>query len=200
MKAIDPALRGYAGIGVMRCSGGAVGRGLSDLDAVAADDAPDHLGHLNFTLQPALGLRGGHDGLEDRQCGGCLRKGPCGADRAMPDGSEHTRDRIRCPPVIPVLGGEVIEGPQGTAVLGQALDGTGVLGPILFLEDGERGFRRLAVRRHPDLPQVLLDHGLDVRPYRNSLILCYVRGISQCYCGRGHRKYQSCTSWQHIKI
>ena len=181
----------------MRCAGGTVCRGLGDLDAVAEEYAPDHLGHLIFALQSAPGLRGGHDELEDHQRGGCLRKGTFGADRAMPDGGEYTRERIRCPPVIPVLGGEVIEGQPGVAVLGQALDGTGLLGPILLLEDGERGFRRLAIRRHPDLPQVLLDHGLDGRPYRNSLILCYARGISQCYGGRGHRMCQSCTSWQY---
>lgn len=73
----------------------------------------------------------------------------------MPDGGEHTRDRISCPHAIPMLGGEVIEGQQGVAVLGQALDGTGVLGPILLLEDGERGIRRLAVRRYPDLLALL---------------------------------------------
>jgi hypothetical protein len=130
-------------------------RSFGDLDAVAADDAPDHLGHLNFALPPAPGLQGGHDELEDHQRGGCLRKGTFGADRAMPDGGEHTRDRIRGLHVVPVLGGEVIEGQQGVAVLGQALDGTGVLGPMLLLDDGEGGFRRLAVRRHPTLLPLL---------------------------------------------
>jgi len=54
--------------------------------AFAADAAPDHCGPLMFALQPARGRRGGHDALEDHQRGGCLRKGPFGADRAMPDG------------------------------------------------------------------------------------------------------------------
>ena len=36
-----------------------------------------------------------------------------------------------------------------------------VLGAILLLEGVEGSLRRLEVRRHPDLPQVLLDRGLD---------------------------------------
>jgi hypothetical protein len=54
-------------------------------------------------------------------------KGTFSADHAMPDGREHTRDRISCPHVIPVFGGEVIEGQQRVAVFDQALDGTGAL-------------------------------------------------------------------------
>jgi hypothetical protein len=144
-------LRRDAGIGVMRWSGGAVGRGLSAFDAIAEEYAPDHLGLLLFALQPAPGPRGGHDELEDHSPSGFLRKGTVGADHARSDGGEHTRDQISCPHMIPLRGGEVIEGQQGVAVLGQALDGIGVLDPIRLLEDGERGFRRLAVQRYPDL-------------------------------------------------
>ena len=43
----------------------------------------------------------------------------------------------------------------------KAFDGTGVLGAILLLEGIEGMLCRLEVRCHPDLPQVLLDRGLD---------------------------------------
>ena len=42
-----------------------------------------------------------------------------------------------------MLGGEAVEGQQGVAVLGQALDSPGVLGAVLLLEDIEGPLRRL---------------------------------------------------------
>ena len=44
-------------------------------------------------------------------------KGTFGTDRAMPDGGEHTLNRMSGPHVILVLGGEVIEGQQDVVVL-----------------------------------------------------------------------------------
>jgi hypothetical protein len=63
--------------------------------------------------------------------------------------------------VIPVLGGEAVEGQQGVAVLGQALDSSGVLGTILLLSKMSRARSAALIRRHPDLPQILPDRGLD---------------------------------------
>ncbi|MGF7212794.1 hypothetical protein GGE65_007429 [Skermanella aerolata] len=79
----------------------------------------------------------------------------------MPNRGKDTFYGVRGPHVIPMLGREAVEGQQGIAVLGQALDGPRVLGAVLLLEGIKSTLRCLEVGRHPDLPQVLLDRGLD---------------------------------------
>jgi hypothetical protein len=56
-------------------------------------------------------------------------------------GPLRTLDRVGGAQVIPMLGREVEEGQQRLAVLGQAGDGPGVLGPVLFGEGVHGGLR-----------------------------------------------------------
>ena len=123
----------------------------------------DHLGQQVFALEAAPSLRRGGDQLENHHLGGLLRQRSLGAEGPVPHGGEHAFDGIRGPDVIPVLGGEIVEGEQRVAVLGQALHRLGVLGRVLLHKYVQGGLRRGPIRRHPDLPQVLLHrrlHGL----------------------------------------
>jgi hypothetical protein len=61
----------------------------------------------------------------------------------MPHRREHALDRIRCPQMIPVPGGEVEEGEQRIAILRQAGDRLLVLGAVFV---GEHIDRRLGCR------------------------------------------------------
>lgn len=89
-------------------------------DAVGACDAFDDLRQLVRVLQAAPRLRGGLNELEDHELRHLLRQGALGPDRPMSDGGEDALDRIAGAQVVPVLGGEGVEGQQRLAVLRQA--------------------------------------------------------------------------------
>jgi DNA invertase Pin-like site-specific DNA recombinase len=104
-------LMSYAGdwVTANRSGGGLCWR-LLDLDAVAEADTLDDLRQLVLALQAAPCPGSRHDELEDHQPGSVLRQRTLGSDGAVPDGGEHTLDRVRCPQMVPVLGWEVVEG------------------------------------------------------------------------------------------
>jgi hypothetical protein len=87
-----------------------VSRHFDDLDAVLEFDALDDFGQLIFALQSSPRFRSGVDQFEHHELGGLRRQGSFRAHRSMPHRREHALDRIRCPQMIPVLGGEVEEG------------------------------------------------------------------------------------------
>ena len=62
--------------------------------------------------------------------------------------------------MIPMFRREVIEREQRLAILRQAFDRLGIFRPVFFSEDVDRRLRSRAVRRKPDLAQVLLYAGL----------------------------------------
>jgi hypothetical protein len=76
--------------------------------------------------------------------------------------SRRTALYPRCgPKMIPVLGGQVMEGEQGVAILPQALNRSGVLAPILPGEDVEGRLGRSTSGCAVDLAQVRLHRPLD---------------------------------------
>src|SRR3954470_8315537 len=71
----------------------------------------------------------------------------------MADRRERALDRVRGPQVLPVLGGKIVEGEQGVAVLHEARDRLVVLDPV-GLDKGLEGDQRLLFGLgHPDLLQ-----------------------------------------------
>src|SRR6188472_4752392 len=80
--------------------------------------------------------------------------------RAKTDRGERALDGIRGPDVLPVFGGEVVEGEQRLPVFHQAGRGLVVLGAVGVDEMVEGGRGRLPGLGHPDAVQVLLGLGL----------------------------------------
>src|SRR3954466_3239711 len=80
-----------------------------------------------------------------------FREAALRADRAVPHGGKGALDRVRGPQVFPVLGGEIVEGEQGMAVLRQARGGLIVFQLVGGDEGVERGLGVLAGLGHPDL-------------------------------------------------
>src|SRR3954467_3587510 len=85
---------------------------------------------------------------------------PLGAPRPVPRRGEDALDGVCRPKVIPVLGGEVVEGQQRLAVLRQALNRSGVLAPILLGKDGHGRLGCRAGGRTMDLAQIRLHRPL----------------------------------------
>jgi hypothetical protein len=67
---------------------------INNLDAVAEPDTLDDLRQLVLALQPTPGSGSRHHELEDHQPGGVLRQRAFASDRPVPNGGEHTLDRI----------------------------------------------------------------------------------------------------------
>jgi hypothetical protein len=86
-------------------------------------------------------FRRGQGQLEDHQLCGLLRPRALGPHRAMANSREHTFDRVLGAQVIPMFGGEVVEGQQGVPVLGQTGDRLVVLGAVFFGEGVKRSRR-----------------------------------------------------------
>src|SRR5450759_4265973 len=168
-----PQVRSYAGIWVTRRSGGVVCRHFDDLDAILESDTSDNLRQLIFTLQPPPGLRGGYDQLEYHQFGGRGRQRTFRPHRPVPNCREHAFDGIRGPQVIPVLGGEIVEGQHCFAILRQAFNCLVVLRPVFLGEDIDRHLGRSSVRRQVNLAQVLLH----VCVYRQRDLVQHVRRL-----------------------
>ena len=89
-----------------------MGRHFDDLDAVLEFDALDDFGQLIFALRSSPCFCSGVDQFEDHELGGLRRQGSLRPHGSMPHRREHALDRIRCPQMIPVFGGEVEEGEQ----------------------------------------------------------------------------------------
>src|SRR5215218_7322286 len=73
----------------------------------------------------------------------------------------NTLDRVCRSQVVPVLGGQVVEGEQGVAILRQALGRPRVLGAVLLGKDVHRRLGRSTSGRTMDLAQVRLHGPLD---------------------------------------
>jgi hypothetical protein len=82
-----------------------------------------------------------------------------GAVRPVADRGENAFNEIDRSHMVPLLGRDSVEGPERITILCQALDGPGALGTVLLFEGVEGAPWRHEVRRHPDLPQALLDFG-----------------------------------------
>ena len=78
---------------------------------------------------------------------------PFDRDRSMADGREGALDRVGRAQVLPVLGGEVVEGEQHVAILRQAFDRLVVLRAVDFHESIEGGLGVLPGLGHPDVLQ-----------------------------------------------
>src|SRR3954471_6704072 len=75
-----------------------------------------------MTVEPSPALLGGLGQLEDHGERGLVRQAALRAHRAMADRHERALHWVRGPSVLPVLGGEVVEGEQRVAVLHEARD------------------------------------------------------------------------------
>lgn len=78
----------------------------------------------------------------------------------MPDGGECALDRVRCPDVFPMLGGEVVEGEQVGAVLAQAFHRPVIFHAVSLDEEVEGDICLGFGFGHPDFLQVRLGLGL----------------------------------------
>src|SRR5215212_11694751 len=120
--ACSGSLRVSAGYGQSWClvSSSGLVLGLLNGFAVAEVHALDHLGEALRAVQPAPVPLGRLGELEHHGQGGLTRQAALGLVGPQPDGSEGAFDRVAGPDVLPVLGGEVVEGEQALTVLAQA--------------------------------------------------------------------------------
>ena len=131
-----------------------------DLDSVVELYTHDDLGQLVVTAQTIPTFLGGLCELEDHGKRGLVREASLRSGRSMADGGERALDRVGRAQVLPVLGGEVVEGEQHVAILGQALDRLVVLRAVDFRESIERGLGVLPGLGHPDVLKRPLGFGL----------------------------------------
>ena len=105
---------------------GSGGSGLSlrsdDLDSVGELYTEDDFRQLVVAVEATPAVLGGLGELEDHGERGLVRKTSLGAHRAVAHRCERAFDRVGRAQMLPVLGGEVVEGEQRVAILGQALD------------------------------------------------------------------------------
>src|SRR5215471_11792861 len=96
------------------------------------------------------------DELEDHGERGLVRKAALRANGAMAHRRERALDRVRRPQMLPVLGGEIVEGEQRVAIFLQTGGGLRVFRRVALDEGVERG-EGLGLRLgHPDLLQFAL--------------------------------------------
>ena len=110
-------------------SGGALFWRVGHLNGVRKVTPATTFGNC-FSLQPAPGLGWRHDELEHHQPRRVLRERASRAHRPVPHGGEHALDGVRRSQMVPLLGGEVVEGQQRVAGLHQAGDR-----PLVFRAD-----------------------------------------------------------------
>ena len=91
----------------------------------------------------------------------------------MPNGGEDAFDGVAGAQMIPVLGGEVVEGENRLAVFGQAGHCFLVFGAVFLGERVHRGLRGGAGRRLPDLAQI----GLHCRLHGFRELVQHIRGV-----------------------
>ena len=91
-----------------------------DLYSVGEFHTCDQLWQLVVTIEAAPAFLRGLDELEDHRERGFVGEAALRSDRAVSHRGERAFDRIRPPQVLPVLGGEVVEGEQRIAIFGQA--------------------------------------------------------------------------------
>src|SRR5450830_687127 len=141
--------------------------------AVLESDTSDNFRQLIFTLQPPPGLRGGDDQLEYHQLGSRGRQRTSRPHCPVANCREHAFNGIGRPQVIPVLGGEVVEGQHCSAILRQAFDRLVVLRSVFLGEDIDRHLGRSSVRGQVNFAQVLLHVCL----HRQRDLVQYVRRL-----------------------
>ena len=124
-----------------------------DLDSVGELYTEDDFRQLVVTVEATPAFLGGLGELEDHGERGLVRETSFGAHRAVADGRERAFDDVGRAQMLPVLGGEVVEGEQRVAILGQALDRLVVFDAPGLDEGVERHERILLGLGHPDLLQ-----------------------------------------------
>ena len=113
-----------------------------------------------MSLETSPALFGSLRQLENHGDGGLVRETAPRSDRSMPNSRERALDRVCGSQVLPVLGGEIVEGEERVAVLGEAFDGFVVLNAIGFDERIQCNLGGLAGLRHPNVLQCALGLGL----------------------------------------
>jgi hypothetical protein len=109
-----------------------------DFDPVGEPDTLNELGQLVVAIEPAPAFLRRIDQLEHHRERRLIQEAALRADGAVPHGSKGALDRVRGPQVFPVLGGEIVEGEQGLAILRQALGGL----VVFRLVGGDEGVER----------------------------------------------------------
>src|SRR5713226_6329997 len=100
---------------------------LLHFNSVAEGHSADHFGEPFETPQPPPTALGAHAELEDHREHSVARQAPFGSVGTVAHGRKGGLDGVGGSQVNPVLGREVVEGEQLSAVLGEALDRLGVL-------------------------------------------------------------------------
>ena len=94
---------------------------FDDLDSVGELYTEDEFRQLVVTVETTPAFLSGLGELEDHGERGLVRKTSLGAHRAVADGRKRAFDDVGRSQMLPVLGGEVVEGQQRVAILDQAL-------------------------------------------------------------------------------
>jgi len=93
-----------------------------DLDSVGELYTEDDFRQLVVSIEATPTFLGGLGELKDHGERGLVGETSLGAHRAVADGRERAFDDVGRAQMLPMLGGEVVEGQQRVAILGQALD------------------------------------------------------------------------------
>src|SRR5207302_376367 len=105
---------------------GSGGSGLSlrsdDLDSVGELYTEDNFRQLVVAIEATPAFLGGFGKLEDHGERGLVGETSLGAHGAVAHGCKRTFDDVGRAQMLPVFGGEVVEGEQRVAILDQALD------------------------------------------------------------------------------
>ena len=130
------------------------------LDPVAELNPLDDFGQAVLPVEFAPFLLGRQHQLVGHRQRRLAAEAAFGLGGSVPDGGEGAFDRVRRSDVLPVLGREVVEGEQISAVLGQAFDGTVIFHAVSLDEEIEGGIGPGLGFRHPDVFQMRLGLGL----------------------------------------
>jgi hypothetical protein len=134
---------------------GSGGGGLSlrsdDLDSVVELYTHDDLGKMVITVQAMPTRLGRLCELVSHGKRRLVREASFRPCRSMADGCEGALDRVGRPQMLPVLGGEVVEGEQHVTILRQAFDRLVVLRAVDFRESIEGGLGIPRGLGHPDV-------------------------------------------------
>ena len=110
------------------------GRSGDDLDSVGKLHTCDQLWQLVVAIEATPAFLCGLDELEHHRERGLVGEAALRSDRAMPHRGERALDRICAAQVLPMLGGEVVEGEQRLAIFGQAFDRLLIFRSVAFRE------------------------------------------------------------------
>ena len=124
-----------------------------DLNSVGELYTENYFRQLVVAIEATPAFLGGLGELEDHGERGLVGETSLGAHCAVADRRERAFDEVGRAQMLPVLGGEVVEGEQRVAILDQALDRLVVFDAPGFDEGVERGERILLGLGHPNLLQ-----------------------------------------------